>query len=89
MKTTLEIPDELYRSVKAKAALEGRKVSEVVAEALRYMVQQSATISRRPLYKVEFPLIRGASERIITSDELKKIMAEMDEADDLKHAQLS
>jgi len=29
MKTTLEIPDELYRHVKAKSALEGRPVREV------------------------------------------------------------
>lgn len=34
MKTTLEIPDELYRRVKAQAALEGIKVKELVSEGL-------------------------------------------------------
>ena len=29
MKATLDIPDELYRKVKAKSALEGRRVREV------------------------------------------------------------
>ncbi len=29
MKTTIEIPDELYRRVKAKAALQGKAVREV------------------------------------------------------------
>lgn len=35
MKVTLEIPDELYRRVKAKSALEGRPVREVAVELLR------------------------------------------------------
>lgn len=96
MKTTLEIPDELYRAVKAKAALEGRKVSEVVAEALRYVVESPAPTAvaadhlkaKRPLRKVEFPLIKGTSGRMLTMEALKQIMAEMDEEEDLKHAQL-
>lgn len=32
MKATIEIPDELYRRVKAKSALEGRPVREVALE---------------------------------------------------------
>lgn len=32
MKVTLEIPDELYRNVKARSALEGRPVRAVAAE---------------------------------------------------------
>ncbi len=32
MKTTLNIPDDLYREVKAKSALEGRAVREVTVE---------------------------------------------------------
>ncbi len=32
MKATMEIPDELYRQVKAKSALEGRTIREVAEE---------------------------------------------------------
>ena len=32
MKATIEIPDELYRQVKAKSALEGRAIREVTIE---------------------------------------------------------
>jgi hypothetical protein len=32
MKATLEIPDDLYRNVKARSALEGRPVRAVAAE---------------------------------------------------------
>lgn len=35
MKTTLEVPDELYREVKSRAALQGRKIKDYVAEGLR------------------------------------------------------
>jgi hypothetical protein len=32
MRTTLDIPDDLYRQVKARAALEGKSVREVTTE---------------------------------------------------------
>lgn len=35
MKTTVEIPDDLYRKAKAEAALRGRKVKDLVEEGLR------------------------------------------------------
>ncbi len=34
MKTTLEIPDDLFRQVKVKAAMDGRKMKDLVAEGL-------------------------------------------------------
>ena len=34
MRTTIEIPDELLRQAKARAALRGMKLKELVAEAL-------------------------------------------------------
>ncbi len=34
MRTTIEIPDELLRQTKARAALRGMKLKELVAEAL-------------------------------------------------------
>jgi hypothetical protein len=40
MKATIEVPDELYRLVKAKSALEGRAVREVTVELYhRYVAQ--------------------------------------------------
>lgn len=35
MKTTIELPDELYRKTKAFAALTGQTVKDVITEALR------------------------------------------------------
>ena len=41
MKATINIPDDLYRKVKAKSALEGRPVREVAIELFRGWVGES------------------------------------------------
>ncbi len=41
MKTTIDIPDELYRRVEAKSALEGQAVREVTIELYREWVEAS------------------------------------------------
>ena len=43
MKTTLEFPDELFRSAKARAAEEGVSLKEFVATALRAKLKTSTT----------------------------------------------
>ena len=42
MRTTLDIDESLYRRVKAKAALEGRTVTELVEAGLRTVVEGPA-----------------------------------------------
>jgi len=42
MKATIEVPDELYRRVKAKSALEGRAIREVTEELFRRYVGEEA-----------------------------------------------
>jgi len=39
MKTTVEIPEEVYRRAKALAALQGRKLKELVEEGLRLVIE--------------------------------------------------
>ncbi len=48
MKTTLEIPDDLFREAKAMAVLEGIKLKDFVAESLRLRVKT----------KKELPVVR-------------------------------
>ncbi len=48
MKATIEIPDELYRLVKAKSALEGRAVREVTVDLYRTYVEQSLSLEPAP-----------------------------------------
>lgn len=43
MKATFEIPDELYRKLKAKSALEGRPMRAVAVELFRNWLGESPT----------------------------------------------
>jgi len=47
MKTTVEVPDDLYRRAKAEAALRGRKLKDLIEEGLR-LVLEAPRKRRRP-----------------------------------------
>ncbi len=47
MKATIEIPDELYRKVKAKSALEGRPVRAVAVRLFRDWIGEDAPAEAR------------------------------------------
>jgi len=81
MKTTLELPDDLFREMKAAAALRGMKlrdfVTGAISEQLARMKKQSSSWSRRlppvpPVSKRELKrihrLIEEDSERIDSED---------------------
>ena len=48
MKTTIEVPDELYRRAKAEAALRGRKLKDLVVEGLRLVLETPRKTRRHP-----------------------------------------
>jgi len=48
MKATIEIPDELYRQVKAKSALEDRTIREVTIELYQTWLSRSPAASTVP-----------------------------------------
>ena len=48
MKTTVEVPDELYRRAKAEAALRGRKLKDLVEEGLRLVLEGPRRTRPRP-----------------------------------------
>jgi hypothetical protein len=47
MKTTIEVPDDLYRKAKAAAALSGRKLKDLVEEGLRLVLERPANNRRQ------------------------------------------
>lgn len=48
VKTTVELPDDLYRRAKATAALRGQKFRELVEEGLRHAVDAPETRRSQP-----------------------------------------
>lgn len=64
MRTTVEIPDSLYRELKTRAAVEGASVRSLVLQAVE---QSFAKLETRK--RIRFPLIRGKGPRVNPTDE--------------------
>lgn len=97
MRTTIDIPDDLYRQIKARAAVRGLKLKEYVTAALRdslFQNQGAADLREaRTEYTAEIsvlredcvlPLIDGETTEEMRSISEKKIdeILEGDEAED-------
>ncbi len=48
MKTTVELPDELFRRAKAAAALRGRRLKDMIEEGLRLVLEMPPGERARP-----------------------------------------
>ena len=48
MRTTVEIPDELFRRAKSEAALRGRKLKDLVEEGLRLVLAAPSSDEKPP-----------------------------------------
>jgi len=74
MRTTIDLPDALFRRMKAKAALEGTTVKEFVQRAVeRELTSEPAKKSRR----IKVPIIRGTTGNIIrplSAEEIDELM---------------
>jgi hypothetical protein len=58
MKTTLDLPDELMRSVKIRAVQENRKLKDMVADLLRRGLAVQADAVAPVRQRVRLPLVR-------------------------------
>jgi len=77
MKTTLEIPDELYRQAKVKAAQENRKMKDLVSEGLRLVLAGGAPAgSAQPRRLAKAPVrIRAGNEiPVLTNDAMAELL---------------
>lgn len=93
MKTTLVIDGDLYRRVKAKAALEGRTVTELVEAGLRAALvlepaPRNAAAGRR---RVQLPLVPSRRDEAVlfagmSQDEIHQRLAALQLEDDCAHA---
>jgi hypothetical protein len=63
MRTTVDLPDPLFKQIKAEAALRGMKLREFIMRAL-----ERALAERGPKptsYQVKLPLVQGDGKRLI------------------------
>jgi hypothetical protein len=73
VKTTLDIPDDLYRETKALAALSGRTVKDLVTEMLRERIERERLSTGPRGWRSVFGKVAPANTRrvqAIIDDEL-------------------
>lgn len=56
MRTTVDLPDDLYRAIKARAALAGLKVRELMTQYLAEGLRD-AEVGDRPEQPTDFPVV--------------------------------
>jgi hypothetical protein len=76
MKTTVELPDHLYRRVKARAALQGQTVKAFLLDALRDKLARSPKSSGKTGWRAAFgamPPEEAAEIQRIIDDEFSQV----------------
>jgi hypothetical protein len=85
MRTTIDIPDQLFREAKAHAALRGQTLKEFMEEGVRLALgQQTMPESTR----VSFPIIPAGTRTTITAEEVKALIQQSELEDDRRRAGL-
>jgi plasmid stability protein len=82
LKTTLDLPDELMRAAKIRAANEGRRLKDVVADLLRRGLAAEPNAAGRAQRKVRLPLVECAHdarrEQEMTPNRVAEVLARED-----------
>jgi len=86
MKTTLEVPDDLSREAKSRAALTGQKLKDVIAEGLRAVLYGKPPPARRRRH-IKFPVLIPRAKAPLTLPDDAAYRAEL--LDDLAHHEAS
>jgi hypothetical protein len=78
MKATIEIDDELYRQVKAAAAIRGRKVKDLVAEGLRTVLRSPPAGPRTR--RIRLPIVKSKKKGSLrlSNETIAEIEARLD-----------
>ncbi len=66
MKTTIEIPEPLFRQAKARAAMDGLTLRDLFVRGLQLAVQTPSSTTKQ---RAAFPLIRAAKSAPPLTDE--------------------
>ncbi len=80
VKTTLELPDDLMRAIKVRAAQEDRRLKDVVAELLRRGLSQQEE-PPRIRHRVKLPLVQGkpaAPGKELTPEQIAEILIQQE-----------
>jgi hypothetical protein len=68
MRTTVDIPDPVYRRLKSRAASEGSSAKELILRGVHHVLKQSPHKSRR---RIKLPIIRSKQPGTLELDKDK------------------
>jgi hypothetical protein len=68
MRTTVDIPDELYQRMESKAAQDGVPVGDLIAEALRSALHETPIAGHG---RITFPLLHSARPGTLSPDQVR------------------
>lgn len=74
MKTTLDLPADLVREMKLRAAHEGRKLRDVATEIFRRGLSQPSSHSEAPKHRVKLPLIECKAATELTAEQVAQVL---------------
>lgn len=80
MRTTLDLPDPLFRELKARAALRGMKMKELVARLIESGLREPAA-TEVPRRRSPLPVARRATGCIIPALSNAEVQAILDDED--------
>lgn len=81
MRTTLDLPDPLFRELKARSALRGVKLKDYVAEILQVGLAQTVAARAEARPRSPLPVIRqatGVAHPALTNREIDALLATED-----------
>jgi hypothetical protein len=87
MKTTLDIPEALYRQVKMRAARDGVKVKDLVAKGLSSVLNEDPPAKSRKKKSI-FPLFKGPLGPLLEGKDVRSLSF-MEDLDDIERYQSS
>ncbi len=71
MRTTIELPDEVFQQAQAQASQRGLDVNQFISTAVTKMIQASLPSTSAPIgRRVEFPIIKGKPGAGVITNEM-------------------
>jgi hypothetical protein len=83
MRTTIEIPDDLFRKAKAQAALEGVRLRDLIERGLRLALAEPAPSAPR---RVTFPLHHSRRPGALSAVDVRRAEEQMQCDEDASRA---
>jgi hypothetical protein len=83
MRTTIEIPDDLFRKAKAQAALEGVRLRDLIERGLRLALAEPAPSAPR---RVTFPLHRSRRPGALSAVDVRRAEEQVQRDEDASRA---